>query len=100
MIVIICCIVGQGWCVVIFSYDIDLIYEVSDVVYVLCYGEVLVVGDFGEVFVCVEMMDRVGLMQLWLVKFYSELGLLLCKIEVEFFQWMYNNVIGVIKEVL
>ena len=45
MIAIIRRIVGQGRRVVISSHDIDLIYEVSDAVYVLRHGEVLAAGD-------------------------------------------------------
>ncbi|MBZ4275779.1 hypothetical protein LAN30_24555, partial [Mycobacterium tuberculosis] len=79
-------------------HDIDLIYEVSDAVYVLRHGEVLAAGDPGEVFACAETMDRAGLTQPWLVKLHSELGLPLCKTEAEFFQRMHNNAIGAIKE--
>ncbi len=79
MIAIIRRIVGQGRRVVISSHDIDLIYEVSDAVYVLRHGEVLAAGDPGEVFACAETMDRAGLTQPWLVKLHSELGLPLCK---------------------
>ncbi len=85
MIAIIRRIVGQGRRVVISSHDIDLIYEVSDAVYVLRHGEVLAAGDPGEVFACAETMDRAGLTQPWLVKLHSELGLPLCKTEAEFF---------------
>ena len=98
MIAIIRRIVGQGRRVVISSHDIDLIYEVSDAVYVLRHGEVLAAGDPGEVFACAETMDRAGLTQPWLVKLHSELGLPLCKTEAEFFQRMHNNAIGAIKE--
>lgn len=45
MIAIIRRIVGQGRRVVISSHDIDLIYEVSDAVYVLRHGEVLAAGS-------------------------------------------------------
>ncbi|MQT06701.1 energy-coupling factor ABC transporter ATP-binding protein [Klebsiella pneumoniae subsp. pneumoniae] len=98
MIAIIRRIVGQGRRVVISSHDIDLIYEVSDAVYVLRHGEVLAAGEPGEVFACAETMDRAGLTQPWLVKLHSELGLPLCKTEAEFFQRMHNNAIGAIKE--
>ena len=98
MIAIIRRIVGQGRHVVISSHDIDLIYEVSDAVYVLRHGEVLAAGDPGEVFACAETMDRAGLTQPGLVKLHSELGLPLCKTEAEFFQRMHNNAIGAIKE--
>ena len=98
MIAIIRRIVEQGRHVVISSHDIDLIYEVSDAVYVLRHGEVLAAGDPGEVFACAETMDRAGLTQPWLVKLHSELGLPLCKTEAEFFQRMHNNAIGAIKE--
>lgn len=98
MIAIIRRIVGQGRRVVISSHDIDLIYEVSDAVYVLRHGEVLAEGDPGEVFACAETMARAGLTQPWLVKLHSELGLPLCKTEAEFFQRMRNDAIGAIKE--
>lgn len=98
MIAIIRRIVGQGRRVVISSHDIDLIYEVSDAVYVLRHGEVLAEGEPGEVFACAETMARAGLTQPWLVKLHSELGLPLCKTEAEFFQRMRNDAIGAIKE--
>ena len=98
MIDIIKRIADRGNHVAISSHDIDLIYEVSDAVYVLRHGEVLAAGDPGEVFACAETMDRAGLTQPWLVKLHSELGLPLCKTEAEFFQRMHNNAIGAIKE--
>ena len=52
MIAIIRRIVGQGRRVVISSHDIDLIYEVSDAVYVLRHGGSTGHQDPGEVFAC------------------------------------------------
>ncbi|VGP54274.1 Cobalt import ATP-binding protein CbiO [Klebsiella quasipneumoniae subsp. similipneumoniae] len=98
MIDIIKRIADRGNHVAISSHDIDLIYEVSDAVYVLRHGEVLAEGDPGEVFACAETMARAGLTQPWLVKLHSELGLPLCKTEAEFFQRMRNDAIGAIKE--
>ncbi|UAK22140.1 energy-coupling factor ABC transporter ATP-binding protein [Kluyvera sp. CRP] len=88
MIDIIKRIVAQGNHVVISSHDIDLIYEVSDAVYVLRQGEVLAQGAPGEVFAQRELMEQAGLSQPWLVKLHTELGLPLCKTEAEFFRRM------------
>ena len=88
MIDIIKRIVAQGNHVVISSHDIDLIYEVSDAVYVLRCGEVLAQGAPGKVFAQRELMEQAGLSQPWLVKLHTELGLPLCKTEAEFFRRM------------
>ena len=88
MIDIIKRIVAQGNHVVISSHDIDLIYEVSDTVYVLRRGEVLAAGTPGEVFAQRELIEQAGLSQPWLVKLHAELGLPLCKTEAEFFRRM------------
>jgi len=96
MIEIIRRIVAQGNHVVISSHDIDLIYEVSDAVYVLRQGEVLAHGAPGEVFARGELIKRAGLTQPWLVKLHAELGLPLCKTEDEFFSRMRQK--NVIKE--
>lgn len=84
MIAIIKRIVAQGNHVVISSHDIDLIYEVSDAVYVLRRGEVLAYGEPGEVFARTELIEQAGLTQPWLVKLHAQLGLPLCKTEEEF----------------
>ena len=88
MIDIIKRIVAQGNHVVISSHDIDLIYEVSDAVYVLRRGEVLAAGEPGEVFAQRELIELAGLSPPWLVKLHAELGLPLCKTEPEFFRRM------------
>lgn len=88
MIDIIKRIVAQGNHVVISSHDIDLIYEVSDAVYVLRRGEVLAAGMPGEVFAQRELIEQAGLSQPWLVKLHAELGLPLCKTEADFFRRM------------
>ncbi|MGL5700199.1 MAG: energy-coupling factor ABC transporter ATP-binding protein [Kluyvera sp.] len=88
MIEIIKRIVAQGNHVVISSHDIDLIYEVSDAVYVLRRGEVLAQGDAGAVFARTELIEQAGLSQPWLIKLHVELGLPLCKTEAEFFRRM------------
>ena len=85
MIAIIKRIVAQGNHVVISSHDIDLIYEVSDAVYVLRQGEVLASGSPGEVFARRTLMEEAGLCQPWLVKLHTECGFPLCKTEEEFF---------------
>ncbi len=90
MIDIIKRIADRGNHVAISSHDIDLIYEVSDAVYVLRHGEVLAEGEPGEVFACAETMARAGLTQPWLVKLHAQLGLPLCKTEEEFLE-NYNN---------
>lgn len=88
MIEIIKRIVAQGNHVVISSHDIDLIYEVSDAVYVLRRGEVLAQGDAGAVLARTELIEQAGLSQPWLIKLHVELGLPLCKTEAEFFRRM------------
>lgn len=84
MIEIIKRIVAQGNHVVISSHDIDLIYEVSDAVYVLRRGEVLTHGTPGDVFARTDLIEQAGLTQPWLVKLHTELGFPLCKTEAEF----------------
>lgn len=88
MIDIIKRIVAQGNHVVISSHDIDLIYEVSDAVYVLRHGEVLAAGTPQTVFADREGIAQAALSQPWLVKLHQELGLPLCKNEAEFFSRM------------
>lgn len=85
MLAIIRRIVAQGNHVIISSHDIDLIYEISDAVYVLRQGQILTHGAPGEVFACTEAMEQAGLTQPWLVKLHTQLGLPLCKTETEFF---------------
>ena len=84
-------IADRGNHVAISSHDIDLIYEISDAVYVLRRGEVLAHGEPGEVFARSELMAQAGLTQPWLVKLHAQLGLPLCKTEEEFFTRMRNN---------
>jgi cobalt/nickel transport system ATP-binding protein len=91
MIEIIKRIVAQGNHVVISSHDIDLIYEVSDAVYVLRRGEVLTHGTPGEVFARTDLIEQAGLTQPWLVKLHTELGFPLCKTEAEFYRCMREN---------
>ncbi|EPC5232356.1 energy-coupling factor ABC transporter ATP-binding protein [Klebsiella quasipneumoniae] len=91
MIDIIKRIAERGNHVAISSHDIDLIYEISDAVYVLRRGEVLAHGEPGEVFARSELMARAGLTQPWLVKLHGQLGLPLCKTEEEFFTRMRSN---------
>lgn len=79
---------AQGNHVITSSHDIDLIYEVSDAVYVLRQGEGLTHGAPGEVFACTDAIEQVGLAQPWLVKLHAQLGLPLCKTEAEFFHQM------------
>ncbi|WMY75314.1 energy-coupling factor ABC transporter ATP-binding protein [Buttiauxella selenatireducens] len=88
MIEIIRRIVAQGNHVVISSHDIDLIYEVSDAVYVLNHGEVLAEGTPEAVFSRHACIQQAGLTQPWLVKLHLELGLPLCKNEADFFARM------------
>lgn len=88
MIEVIKRIVAQGNHVVISSHDIDLIYEVSDTVYVLHQGEVRAKGSPGDVFGCTALIQECGLTQPWLVKLHRQLGMPLCKTEDEFFRCM------------
>ncbi|EPG3958390.1 energy-coupling factor ABC transporter ATP-binding protein [Klebsiella oxytoca] len=91
MIDIIKRIADRGNHVAISSHDIDLIYEISDAVYVLRRGEVLAHGEPGAVFARSELMAQAGLTQPWLVKLHAQLGLPLCKTEEEFFTRMRSN---------
>ncbi|QMI05604.1 energy-coupling factor ABC transporter ATP-binding protein [Citrobacter sp. RHB25-C09] len=91
MIDIIKRIVAQGNHVVISSHDIDLIYEVSDAVYVLHHGEVLANGEPGDVFTRTALIEAAGLTQPWLVKLHAQLGFPLCKTEEEFFRRMQKR---------
>lgn len=83
-------IVARGNHVVISSHDIDLIYEVSDAVYVLHRGEVLAHGEPAAVFARADVMAQAGLTQPWLVRLHAELGMPLCKTEAAFFNLMRN----------
>lgn len=98
MIAIIKRIVAQGNHVVISSHDIDLIYEVSDAVYVLNRGEVLAYGAPGDVFAQSALIELAGLTPPWLVKLHAQLGLPLCKTEDEFFSRMRQHTFHSIKE--
>ncbi|XTZ39868.1 energy-coupling factor ABC transporter ATP-binding protein [Salmonella enterica] len=88
MITLIRRIVVQGNHVVISSHDIDLIYEICNAVYVLRHGELLTFGTPAEVFTRQAEIAEAGLTQPWLVKLHCELGLPLCKNEVEFYAHM------------
>ncbi len=85
MIDIIQRIVSEGKRVVISSHDIDLIYEVSDYLYVLSQGRLLAEGRESDVFLHSDMLQQAGLSQPWLVKMHTELGYPLCKTEAQFF---------------
>ncbi|WP_370560927.1 energy-coupling factor ABC transporter ATP-binding protein [Edwardsiella tarda] len=92
MMAIIRRIAAQGNHVLISSHDIDLIYEISDTVYVLAKGALLAQGAPGEVFACETMMAQAGLTQPWLVKLHARLGLPLCQSEAAFFHHMGHPV--------
>ncbi|MGK4678369.1 cobalt transporter ATP-binding subunit, partial [Salmonella enterica] len=74
--------------VIISSHYIDLIYEISDSVYVFLQGQIMTHGAPGEVFSCTEAMEQAGLTQPCLVNLHTQLGLPLCKKEPEFFHRM------------
>ena len=75
MIVLLDRILAQGKRVVISSHDIDLIYEVCDYLYVLERGELVAQGSAQQVLLDQAVLDRAGLVQPWLVKLHTELGL-------------------------
>ncbi|NHB97990.1 ATP-binding cassette domain-containing protein [Photorhabdus stackebrandtii] len=85
MIAIIERIVAEGKRVIISSHDIDLIYNVCDYLYVLSHGKLVCAGETAEVFLQHEQLQAAGLVQPWLVKIHSELGLPLCKTEEQLF---------------
>ncbi|MDX5627759.1 MULTISPECIES: ATP-binding cassette domain-containing protein [unclassified Brenneria] len=85
MIAIIERIVAQGKRVIISSHDIDLIYAVCGYVYVLAHGELVSEGVSADVFLQREKLRAAALVQPWLVKLHSELGLPLCKTEQQLF---------------
>ncbi|MGS9169690.1 cobalt transporter ATP-binding subunit, partial [Salmonella enterica subsp. enterica serovar Infantis] len=70
---------------------IYLFYEISDAVYVLRQGQILLLGAPGEVFSCTEAIEQAGLTQPWLVKLHTQQGLPLCKTETEFFHRMQKS---------
>ncbi|MFC0228433.1 ATP-binding cassette domain-containing protein [Serratia aquatilis] len=85
MIAIIERIVAEGKRVIISSHDIDLIYQICDYLYVLEQGRLVNAGETAEVFMQREQLAAAGLVQPWLVKLHSELGLPLCKTEQQLF---------------
>ncbi|TQI80158.1 cobalt/nickel transport system ATP-binding protein [Serratia fonticola] len=85
MITIIERIVAEGKRVIISSHDIDLIYQVCDHLYVLSHGRLIDSGETAQVFMHQERLAAAGLVQPWLVKLHSKLGLPLCKTEEQLF---------------
>lgn len=85
MIALIERIVAEGKRVIISSHDIDLIYRVCDYLYVLSHGKLVNAGEPSAVFLQEEQLHAVGLVQPWLVKLHTELGLPLCKTEEQLF---------------
>ncbi|MFZ1872606.1 ATP-binding cassette domain-containing protein [Serratia sp. D1N4] len=85
MIAIIERIVAEGKRVIISSHDIDLIYHICDYLYVLSHGRLVCAGETAQVFLQQEQLTAAGLVQPWLVKLHSELGLPLCKTEQQLF---------------
>ncbi|NCB56100.1 MAG: ATP-binding cassette domain-containing protein [Gammaproteobacteria bacterium] len=78
-------IVAQGKRVVISSHDIDLIYQVCDYLYVLSQGRLRCEGSEREVFLQSPVLHEAGLVQPWLVKLHTELGMPLYKTEQQLF---------------
>ncbi len=78
-------IVAQGKRVVISSHDIDLIYQVCDYLYVLSQGRLLCEGSERKVFLQASQLQEAGLVQPWLVKLHTELGMPLYKTEQQLF---------------
>lgn len=85
MIAIIERIVAEGKRVIISSHDIDLIYQICDYLYVLAQGRLINAGETAQVFLQRELLASAGLVQPWLVKLHSELGMPLCKTEEQLF---------------
>ncbi|CRY53354.1 putative cobalt transport ATP-binding protein [Yersinia intermedia] len=88
MITIIERIVAEGKRVILSSHDIDLIYQVCDYLYVLSQGHLMIAGDTTDVFMQQDKLRAAGLVQPWLVKMHTELGLPLCKTEEQLFALM------------
>ncbi|WP_145513987.1 ATP-binding cassette domain-containing protein [Yersinia massiliensis] len=88
MITIIERIVAEGKRVILSSHDIDLIYQVCDYLYVLSQGHLMIAGGTTDVFMQQDKLRAAGLVQPWLVKMHTELGLPLCKTEEQFFALM------------
>ena len=76
---------AQGTRVVISSHDIDLIYQISDYLYVLHKGLVLAEGNPQAVCTQTELMKQAKLDQPWLVKLHLQLGLPLYQNEQQLF---------------
>ncbi len=72
--------------VVVSSHDIDLIYEICDFVYVMDQGQVVSNGPVSEVFLDGELLTQCGLVQPWLVKLHTQLGMPLYSSEQALFQ--------------
>ncbi|WP_431222755.1 ATP-binding cassette domain-containing protein [Serratia sp. L9] len=93
MIAIIERIVAEGKRVIISSHDIDLIYQICDYLYVLSDGRLISSGETAQVFMQQALLATAGLVQPWLVKMHSELGLPLCKTEEQLFMlWRQRGV--------
>lgn len=93
MIAIIERIVAEGKRVIISSHDIDLIYRICDYLYVLAHGRLISSGETAQVFMQQQLLATAGLVQPWLVKMHSELGLPLCKTEEQLFAlWQQRGV--------
>lgn len=78
-------ITQQGTRVMISSHDIDLIYQISDYLYVLKQGAILMDGETEYVCLQTELMEQAGLTQPWLVKLHLRLGIPLYKNEQQLF---------------
>ena len=78
-------ITQQGTRVMISSHDIDLIYQISDYLYVLKQGSILIDGETERVCLQTELMEQAGLTQPWLVKLHLRLGIPLFKNEQQLF---------------
>lgn len=78
-------LIAEGKQVVIASHDIDLIYQVSDEVYVLNQGQLLTHGSTQEVFLQTALIKKASLIQPWLVRLHTEKGLPLYASEELFF---------------
>lgn len=78
----------KGKKVVISSHNMDLIYKLSDYVYILAKGEIICQGKTEEAFLNGEALRKANLNEPWMVKMHNEIGTPLFKEEKELFEFM------------
>lgn len=91
MIDIIKRIAASGTRIVISSHDMDLIYQISDYLYVLQNGKMLAEGEPQHVCLQTQLMEHAKLSQPWLVKLHLQLGVPLCQTEQQLFALTHHK---------